>query len=90
MQFFSSPEATMIRVFVSSLLYFVIRGQFVGGSLQELYNWKVLDYSYPSGQKLEAIRKQDFIPENNLPVGIEVWMDKIFVTVPRWKTGTNL
>lgn len=56
--------------------------------LQEQYKWKVLDYAFPSeNEKIDALRSGRFIPENNLPVGIEVWKDKLFVTVPRWKPG---
>lgn len=59
--------------------------------LQEQYYWKALDFAYPSEQaRLKAIQTKRFIPENNLPVGIEVWNDKLFVTVPRWKSGKNI
>jgi hypothetical protein len=28
-----------------------------------------------------------YIPENNLPLGLEVWKEKIFISLPRWKKG---
>lgn len=56
--------------------------------LQEQYKWKVLDYAFSSdAERSEAIHSGKLIPGNNLPVGIEVWKDKLFVTVPRWKPG---
>jgi hypothetical protein len=53
-----------------------------------VFQWRALDFEYPS----EEIRQyakftKDFVPENNLPVGIEVWRNKLFVTVPRWEDG---
>ncbi|XP_018333453.1 protein yellow-like [Agrilus planipennis] len=55
---------------------------------QKLFEWKALDYAFPSVQdKVKALLTNRFIPENNLPVGIEIWNDKLFVTVPRWRQG---
>lgn len=56
--------------------------------LQEHFEWNALDFEYPSEQaRVQALKTGRYIPENNLPVGIELWGDKIFVTVPRWKQG---
>lgn len=56
--------------------------------LQVYYQWDVLDYTYPTlEERMDAIYVKKFIPENNLPIGIEVWRDKIFITVPRWREG---
>ncbi|XP_049808262.1 protein yellow-like [Schistocerca nitens] len=58
------------------------------GKLVERFAWRQLDFAYPDAQSRQnALRTGDFIPENNLPVGIEVWGDKLFVTVPRWRQG---
>lgn len=55
---------------------------------QEQFSWKVLDYAFLSEQHREyALATTQFIPENSLPVGIEIWNDKLFVTVPRWRQG---
>lgn len=70
-----------------AILLIIMGSQNTTANLQELYSWNVLDYSYTGHEEIEAIARQDFIPENNLPVGIEVWENKIFVTVPRWKPG---
>lgn len=36
---------------------------------------------------MNDILKKRLIPENALPVGIELWGDKMFVSVPRWMPG---
>ncbi|XP_025421542.1 L-dopachrome tautomerase yellow-f2-like, partial [Sipha flava] len=34
-----------------------------------------------------AIESGAYVQANNMPVGLDVWNDKLFITVPRWKTG---
>lgn len=59
--------------------------------LQEQFNWKILDFEFPSEEeKQQALRTGRYVPENGLPVGIEIWQDKLFVSVPRWKPGKHL
>lgn len=29
----------------------------------------------------------EFVPENNLPLGIDRWRDRLFITTPRWRLG---
>ncbi|XP_052131309.1 protein yellow-like isoform X2 [Frankliniella occidentalis] len=56
--------------------------------LQERFSWRSLDFAFPDERSRQvALQTGGFIPENNLPVGIEVWGDKLFVTVPRWRAG---
>ncbi|XP_050441579.1 protein yellow [Adelges cooleyi] len=56
--------------------------------LTELFSWSSLDYTFASDEhKSYALERGEFVPENNLPVGIEVWKNKLFVTVPRWANG---
>ena len=56
--------------------------------LQERYSWSQLDFAFPSQQlKEQAIAAGDYIPTNALPVGIEHWGNKLFVSVPRWRDG---
>jgi hypothetical protein len=52
--------------------------------LQEKFAWKQLEFDWPSeSAKEQAIQSGQYIPINNLPVGIEVWRNKLFMTVPR-------
>lgn len=61
---------------------------FAISKFQEQYRWQQIDYEYPTEQhRIHALRTGKFIPANNLPVGIEVWNDKLFVSVPRWRPG---
>lgn len=54
----------------------------------ERFSWQVLDWAYPDPMsRAAALESGDYMPENGLPVGIEVWNNKLFVTVPRWKDG---
>lgn len=56
--------------------------------LQERYSWNVLDWEYPDEySRQQAIVSGALIPENALPVGVERWRNKLFVTVPRWRPG---
>lgn len=56
--------------------------------LNEIFSWKQLEYKWPSQEAKEsAIQKRAYIPENNLPLGLDRWKNKLFVTVPRWKAG---
>ncbi|XP_031629351.1 L-dopachrome tautomerase yellow-f2-like [Contarinia nasturtii] len=56
--------------------------------LKEKFSWKNVEYDWPTpSAKEEAIRTQKYIPESNLPLGLDVWKDKLFITVPRFAAG---
>ncbi|XP_012279572.1 protein yellow [Orussus abietinus] len=56
--------------------------------LLERFSWRQIDFAYPDQNSRQmAIASGEFIPENALPVGIEIWRNKVFVTVPRWRDG---
>ncbi|XP_059061854.1 protein yellow-like [Achroia grisella] len=56
--------------------------------LQEIFSWRVLDWNYPdSYSRQNALASGALTPENALPVGIERWGNKLFVSVPRWRSG---
>lgn len=53
--------------------------------LEEKYSWKELEFAWPSEEvKQEAIKSGKYIESHNLPLGLEVWNDKVFITVPRY------
>ncbi|XP_055919177.1 protein yellow [Eupeodes corollae] len=57
-------------------------------NLRVAYEWKEIDFKYPSKeQKQLAIESYEFIPENVIPVGLEVYRSRLFVTLPRWREG---
>ncbi|XP_023170173.2 protein yellow [Drosophila hydei] len=60
----------------------------VNAKLEERFSWKQLTFDWPSAEaEAEAKQSGHYIAENNLPLGVERWENKIFVTVPRWKAG---
>lgn len=53
--------------------------------LEEKFKWKEVSYAWPSDAAKEAaITSKRYIVENNLPLGLDIWRDKLFVTVPRY------
>lgn len=53
-----------------------------------IYEWRQLDYDYTTFlDRQRAILNGDFIPINNVPLGIARWRNRLFVTIPRWKNG---
>lgn len=56
--------------------------------LEERYNWRELDWVFPNqAVRNRAIASGEYIPRNGLPVGIERWGNRLFVSVPRWRDG---
>ncbi|XP_050675833.1 protein yellow [Leptidea sinapis] len=52
------------------------------------YEWNQLDFEFPSQEdRQQALASGAFVPENNIPMGLEVHGAKMFVTVPRWRHG---
>lgn len=59
--------------------------------LLERFAWQKLDFSYPDERSRQlAIASGEYVPENALPVGIEIWRNKLFVTIPRWRNGEDI
>ncbi|EFN87184.1 protein yellow [Harpegnathos saltator] len=59
-----------------------------GHTFDTVYSWKQVEYKLPNDSiQNEFIASGDYVPENNMPLGLAVWHKKIFVTVPRWKRG---
>lgn len=53
--------------------------------LEEKFSWKELEFDWPSEEvKQEAIKSGKYIESHNLPLGLDIWKDKLFITVPRW------
>lgn len=57
-------------------------------NLRVAYQWKEIDFEYQSSEdRQKALETKAFIPENVMPVGLEVYQNRLFITLPRWKTG---
>ncbi|XP_049873032.1 protein yellow [Pectinophora gossypiella] len=56
--------------------------------LHVVYQWTQLDFQFPTPEaRQQALDSKSFIPENNIPMGLEVYEDRLFVSVPRWRSG---
>lgn len=56
----------------------------VEAKLEEKFHWKQLVFDWPTAQaEKDALKAGDYIVENNLPLGVEKWNNKLFITVPR-------
>lgn len=58
--------------------------------LEQKYRWKEVSFAWPSeAAKDEAISSGRYKISNNLPLGLDVWKDKLFITVPRYSKTLN-
>ncbi|XP_017877314.1 protein yellow-like [Ceratina calcarata] len=65
-------------------LFVVANGQ----EFKTIHAWSNVEYNFPNDSIRDTlVSKGDYIPENNMPLGMHVWGDKVFITVPRWKNG---
>ncbi|XP_057653924.1 protein yellow-like [Diorhabda carinulata] len=73
-----------IIIFIIIIIFFMN----VFGELREAYEWKQVTFLWPSDSvRRSAIRNGEYIPENNMPMGLARWHNKMFITLPRWKRG---
>ncbi|XP_015591221.1 protein yellow isoform X2 [Cephus cinctus] len=62
--------------------------EYAGPSMELVFSWDMVDFEFGSKEaRRRAIFEGEYIPENCLPLGLELWRDKVFVTLPRWKEG---
>ncbi|KAL0841213.1 hypothetical protein ABMA28_014949 [Loxostege sticticalis] len=53
-----------------------------------LYKWKHVDFAFPSPMhRAQALANGKYIPQNVLPLGLEVWGSRVWVTLPSWRKG---
>ncbi|XP_017089271.2 protein yellow [Drosophila bipectinata] len=70
------------------LLGLLVAPSWAAYKLQERYSWNQLDFAFPNNRlKEQAMASGDYIPQNALPVGVEHYGNRLFVTVPRWRDG---
>ncbi|XKL69648.1 hypothetical protein PGB90_007417 [Kerria lacca] len=78
-------ENSFLLVILFGLICCVLSGN---NKLKERFSWKQVDFKFENESTREAaLRSGDYVAENNVPLGVEVWKNKLFVTVPRWKAG---
>lgn len=60
----------------------------LGIQIKEEFSWNQVIFEWPDPEvEKKAISSGAYIPENNLILGMAIWMDKLFITIPRWKAG---
>lgn len=60
----------------------------VNSNLSIALRWNTLHYDWPDEiQKTESLDNGTYIPKNNFLRRLRLWRDKMFVTIPRWKSG---
>lgn len=80
-----SRNTMWIKNLMSVLL---LAATIVADHLKVEYEWKQIDFLYPSVEERQAaIASMNFIQENVIPVGLEVYKNRLFITLPRWKKG---
>jgi hypothetical protein len=53
-----------------------------------MFQWNIIDFEYPTPQaRANAIAARQFIPQNVVPLGIAVNVNRVFVSTPRWSDG---
>ncbi|KAF2895892.1 hypothetical protein ILUMI_10288 [Ignelater luminosus] len=66
------------------LVFVAVCGFSAAAKLDEVFRWNELQFAWPNEEtRQNFLRTGDYIPANNLPLGIGRWKDKLFVTVPR-------
>nr|QHN70685.1 yellow-h3 [Limenitis arthemis astyanax] len=56
--------------------------------LETLYRWKQIDFDFPTPQHRNmAIQNGEFNQINVIPLGVERWKNRAFISTPRWKKG---
>lgn len=59
-----------------------------GHTFSTVFSWKQVDFKLPNDTiRNEYIASGDYVPENNMPLGLAIWHKKVFVTIPRWRNG---
>ncbi|XP_045497355.1 protein yellow-like [Colias croceus] len=57
-------------------------------SIGTLYRWKQMDFVFPTeDERKTAIENGQYIQSNVIPLGVERWKNRVFVSTPRWKKG---
>ncbi|XP_075981681.1 dopaminechrome tautomerase-like [Anticarsia gemmatalis] len=69
------------------ILFILLLAHQTASLIPPKFQWKTIDFAWDGAQKEAAISSGRFIAANNMPTGLARWKDKLFITIPRWKTG---
>uniref|UniRef100_A0AAG5DSA2 Protein yellow n=1 Tax=Anopheles atroparvus TaxID=41427 RepID=A0AAG5DSA2_ANOAO len=84
-----SRAALMLVATVSCWLMVLLpRQALANDNLRVAYQWSEIDFEFSSAaDRQEALGSKRYIPANVIPVGLEVYKKRLFLTLPRWKEG---
>ncbi|CAH2048258.1 unnamed protein product, partial [Iphiclides podalirius] len=84
----ASLKSTKMR---GSRLLIILQLVYITNCMDQLhivYEWKQLDFQFPTPEdRQQAVESGAFVPENCMPMGVEVYDGRLFITVPRWRSG---
>lgn len=70
------------------LVFWTCYGVECNDNLQIAYQWKQMDFEFQSNQqRQQAIENGTFISANVIPMGLEVYKNRLFINLARWKHG---
>lgn len=73
-------------IFAVSVTLFAINA--LANNLELKFQWKTIDFDYETADlRQNAIDKQTFIPNNVIPIGLDIYKDRLFLSLPRLKHG---
>lgn len=73
---------------VSVVFLFLVQLVHGGQKLDVKIKWKTIDFNFTDENARAAAKNTlQYIPENVIPVGMDVYKDRIFLTFPRLKRG---
>ena len=75
-------------LFINRFLLILITVVALAASQNVQYQWNYLNFTWPStASHNQALQDGSYVPENTIITGIKVWKDRLYLTLPRWKTG---
>jgi hypothetical protein len=81
-------QATMQSLLVLCI-FAALTAPAVLARLTEEFAWKQVDFTFSNdSHREEALRSGAYIPEKALPLGVARYQDRVFVSLPKWKSGT--
>lgn len=75
------------------LLVFLVGLAFCKGTgiVEEVFAWRTVDYRWNcENDRQIALRTEDYIPKNVIPLGVARWRNKLFITTPRYEKLLNI
>lgn len=72
-------------IFAISISLFAIH--VTAKNLELKFQWKTIDFDFENKDRQEYINSKKFIPENVIPIGLDIYKDRLFLTLPRLKHG---